>query len=116
MGKTQLARNHQHYRRDKERSGSELYRFTGKPVSATTGLYYDYARWYDPSIGRFISADRVAGYRLDPQSLNSYVYVESSPTNGIDPSGFDCFSSLSDFGSRAGNFLYGIEFLSSWGR
>jgi len=25
-------------------------RFTGKPVSQTTGLYYDYLRWYDPSM------------------------------------------------------------------
>ncbi len=26
-------------------------RFTGKPVTQATGLYYDYARWYDPSTG-----------------------------------------------------------------
>ena len=39
-----------------DRSGD---RFTGKPVSQTTGLYYDYHRWYDPSIGRFISQDPV---------------------------------------------------------
>src|SRR6266542_3233075 len=32
-------------------------RFTGKPVSQTTGLYYEYQRWYDPSMGRFISED-----------------------------------------------------------
>jgi RHS repeat-associated protein len=81
-------------------------RFTGKPYSAATGLYYDFQRWYDPSIGRFISADRVAGYRRDPQSLNPYAYVENSPTNNIDPSGLDCLSSVFDFGSCAGNFLY----------
>ncbi len=44
-------------------------RFTGKPVSQTTGLYYEYQRWYDPSIGRFISQDPMAGYLSDPQSL-----------------------------------------------
>jgi len=32
-------------------------RFTGKPVSQTTGLYYEYQRWYDPSMGRFIGED-----------------------------------------------------------
>ncbi len=32
----------------------ETYRFTGKPVSQTTGLYYYYQHWYDSSIGRFI--------------------------------------------------------------
>jgi len=81
-------------------------KFTGKPYSKATGLYYEFQRWYDPSIGRFISPDRIAGYRKDPQSLNPYIYVENSPTNSIDPSGLDCFSSLSNFGSCAGNLLY----------
>jgi RHS repeat-associated protein len=98
--------SYQPFGQDNSASGSETYKFTGKPYSAATGLYYDYARWYDPSIGRFISADRVAGYRRDPQSLNPYVYVENSPTNSVDPSGLDCLSSLSDFGSCAGSFVY----------
>ncbi len=62
-------------------------RFTGKPVSQTTGLYYYYHRWYDPSIGRFISRDPYSGRRSDPQSLNYYVYVENSPVTNTDPSG-----------------------------
>jgi len=62
-------------------------RFTGKPVSPTTGLYYDYQRWYDPSIGRFISQDSDPGYRSDPQSLNPYLYVENTPTTYTDPTG-----------------------------
>ncbi|MBO0889248.1 hypothetical protein J2P12_09135, partial [Candidatus Bathyarchaeota archaeon] len=52
-------------------------RFTGKPVSQTTGLYYEYQRWYNPSTGRFVSQDQYAGHISDPQSLNPYVYVES---------------------------------------
>jgi len=98
--------SYQPYGQDNVASGTETYKFTGKPYSSATGLYYDYVRWYDPSIGRFISADRVAGYRRDPQSLNPYVYVENSPTNSVDPSGLDCLSSLSDFGGCAGGFLY----------
>src|SRR5438874_13718043 len=47
-------------------------RFTGKPVSQTTGLFYEYSRWYDPSTGRFISQDSDPGYRSDLQSLNPY--------------------------------------------
>ncbi len=38
-------------------TGSESYKFTGKPYSTATGLYYYGARWYDPSVGRFVSAD-----------------------------------------------------------
>ncbi len=71
--------------------GSETYKFTGKPYSAATGLYYDYQRWSDPTIGRFISADPLVGYLSDPQSLNPYVYTENLPTGFIDPSGMaDC--------------------------
>jgi len=62
-------------------------RFTDKPVSATTGLYYDYPRWYDPSIGRFITQDPLPGYASDPQSHNPYVYVENTPTSLVDPTG-----------------------------
>ncbi len=62
-------------------------RFTGKPVSQTTGLYYYGARWYDPSIGRFISQDPVMGQVSDPQGMNTYAYVRNSPTVNTDPSG-----------------------------
>jgi RHS repeat-associated protein len=72
-------------------SGNETYKFTGKPESQTTGLYYEYARWYDPTTGRFISQDPVEGHRADPQSLNPYVYVENSPSDSTDPTGMaDC--------------------------
>src|SRR6266566_4872828 len=73
-------------------------RFTGKPVSQTTGLYYEYARWYDPSIGRFINEDPLAGYLSDPQSLNPYVYSGNTPTTLTDPSG------MSDSGGFLGAF------------
>jgi RHS repeat-associated protein len=64
-------------------------RFTGKPFSATTGLYYYYHRWYDPSIGRFISPDHKQGKLSNPQSLNLYIYVLDQPTLLLDPSGLD---------------------------
>jgi RHS repeat-associated protein len=70
-------------------TGSETYKFTGKPVSQTTGLYYYYHRWYDPSIGRFISPDPRQGKLSNPQSLNLYIYVLDRPTSLVDPSGLD---------------------------
>jgi len=62
-------------------------KFTGKPVSQGTGLYYYYHRWSDPSIGRFISPDPKQGSLENPQTLNLYVYVADSPLNNNDPSG-----------------------------
>jgi len=50
-------------------------------------LYYDYSRWYDPSIGRFISQDSHPGHLSDPQSLNPGLYVENTPTTCTDPTG-----------------------------
>jgi len=72
-------------------NNSENYKFTSKPYSATTGLYYYYQRWYDPSIGRFMSVDAKPGQLANPQSLNTYVYVRNLPTSLGDPTGmFDC--------------------------
>ncbi|MBO0888482.1 RHS repeat protein, partial [Candidatus Bathyarchaeota archaeon] len=68
-------------------TGSETYKFTGKPYSSATGLYYYFQRWYDPSIGRFISQDPLPGELVNPQSLNPYVYVQSLPTALVDPTG-----------------------------
>ncbi len=61
---------------------SEKHKFTGKPVSQSTGLYYNYQRWYDPSIGRFISEDPVAG-----DASNKYAYVLNNPLRYVDPDG-----------------------------
>jgi len=67
--------------------GSETYKFTGKPYSSSTGLYYDFQRWYDNSTGRFITQDPLPGHLRVPQSLNSYAYVLNQPTRFTDPSG-----------------------------
>src|SRR2546425_10084562 len=72
-------------------------KFTGKPVSQTTGLYYYYHRWYDPSIGRFISLDPKAGSLANPQSLNPYSYVRNCPCTLTDPSGEGFLGSIGSF-------------------
>jgi len=52
-------------------------------------LYYYYQRFYDPSIGRFISPDLKLGTLSNPESLNLYIYVLDRPTSLTDPSGLD---------------------------
>ena len=49
-------------------------------------LFYN-ARYYDPTIGRFISADTIAPYRENPQSRNRYTYVLNNPLKYTDPTG-----------------------------
>lgn len=61
---------------DEDESG-----FTGKDWDVDAELYYYNARWYDPTIGRFISEDSVAD---DP---NLYGYCFNNPVNNIDPTG-----------------------------
>ena len=45
------------------------------------------ARYYDPQLARFISADSMIPNGLNPQTLNRYSYVYNSPTLYTDPTG-----------------------------
>ncbi len=58
-------------------------RFAGQYYDSETGLHYNYFRYYDPSIGRYLTPDPVG---LDG-GLNLYTYVADNPINFIDPSG-----------------------------
>ena len=62
--------------------------FTGQRLD-DTGLYYYGARYYDPTIGRFISADTIVPNPMNPQSFNRYSYCLNNPLKYIDPSGLD---------------------------
>jgi RHS repeat-associated protein len=64
------------------------YAFTGREWDAETGLYYYRARYYEPALGRFISADS-AGFVDGP---NLYAYVLNTPTKYVDPSGHNVLS------------------------
>lgn len=65
------------------------YRYTGQREEAGIGLYYYRARWYDPSLGRFVQADTVtAGLR--PAAWDRYSYVLNNPVRHIDPTGHMC--------------------------
>ena len=71
------------------------YRFTGKELDPETGLYYYGARYYDPVLSRWISADpALAKYLSDnnggvqnSKNLNLYSYVHQNPIRLVDPNG-----------------------------
>jgi RHS repeat-associated protein len=60
--------------------------FVGGTKDDDTGLTRLGARDYDPSTGRFISADPVMDL-TNPQQMNPYAYSNNSPTTFSDPSG-----------------------------
>jgi len=62
-------------------------RYTGQREEAGLGLYDYGARFYDPLLGRFLSADSIVPQAGNPQTLNRYSYVLNSPLNYRDPSG-----------------------------
>lgn len=58
--------------------------FTGQRYDAESGLYNYKARYYSPTIGRFLQPD-VIGYA---DGLNLYEYVKNQPVNFVDAMGF----------------------------
>ena len=71
---------------------STSFLFTGEQFDAkarlSQGLYYLRARYYDPSIGRFLTQDPLWGSTRVPQSQSRYPYVLNNPANLVDPAGF----------------------------
>jgi len=59
-------------------------RFPGQYYDAETGLHYNYHRYYDPSTGRYVTADPIG---LRGGDANLFAYVANDPINWLDPFG-----------------------------
>jgi RHS repeat-associated protein len=68
------------------------FNFQGLPKDPETGFVYMRNRYYDPEIGRFITADPL-GYVDGP---NGYGFVKNDPVNGGDPFGLFSGTDISD--------------------
>ncbi|MEK7658752.1 MAG: RHS repeat-associated core domain-containing protein [Patescibacteria group bacterium] len=73
-------------------SYSEQRKYIGQEYDQDTGLNYLNARYYNSSIGRFISEDPMfwaisAEWLQDPQNQNAYSYARNNPITLSDPSG-----------------------------
>ena len=68
-------------------SNGDRFMFAGMQFDATTGLYYDHARYYSAATGRFMSQDPNG---FSAGDTNLYRYAANAPTIAVDPSGLYC--------------------------
>jgi len=85
------------------------YTYTGKERDKDSGLYYYGARYYDPSIGRWLTKDPLQNmfpamrHLRNAQKLNRYSYVLNNPLNLVDIWGLDgTTAGVGGAGSTAG--------------
>ena len=61
-----------------------IFSFTGRLFDEATGLQNNWHRWYDPTVGRWLSEDPI-GFRAGDANLSRY--VANVPTRAIDATG-----------------------------
>jgi RHS repeat-associated protein len=61
--------------------------YTGHPQDPETGLIYAGARYYDPTIGRFMAVDPAPFTEKNIHSFNRYAYGNNNPYRYTDPDG-----------------------------
>ena len=64
-----------------------VYKYTGKELDDSTGLYFYESRYYDATLGRFIAADTIVPDPTNPQAFNRYSYAFNNPVRYSDPTG-----------------------------
>lgn len=84
--------------------------FTGHVLDSDTGLLYTGARYYDPTIGRFMAIDPAPFTEKNIHSFNRYSYANNNPYRYVDPDGRFPIDTVWD----AGNVVYDV-FTGNWG-
>ena len=83
------------------------YTYTGQYSNMSDfGLMYYNARWYDPALGRFTSADTLIPEPGNPQSWDRYAYVRNNPLRYTDPSGHMQSCGIGESGRECGYLAY----------
>ena len=61
--------------------------YTGHVMDGATGLTYMQQRYYDPTLGRFLSIDPISSSSETGDGFNRYWYSNNSPYTFVDPDG-----------------------------
>ncbi len=61
--------------------------YTGHVMDGATGLVYMQQRYYDPTLGRFVSVDPVGVSPINGLNFNRYWYASNHPYKNTDPDG-----------------------------
>ena len=69
---------------------NQPFRYRGYFYDNETGWYYLKSRYYNPEVGRFISADVVLSTGQGVLGHNTYAYCLNNPVNMIDETGKSC--------------------------
>ncbi|EMN27920.1 RHS repeat-associated core domain protein [Leptospira interrogans serovar Pyrogenes str. L0374] len=62
-------------------------KFNSQELDRESGFYFYNARFYDPGIARFTSADTLIDGEFDTQGWNRFSYVKGNPIGAKDPTG-----------------------------
>jgi RHS repeat-associated protein len=88
-----------------EGTSRSIFGYAGEQTDPT-GLIFLRARYYDPAVGRFLSADTIIPDPLRSVGWNRYAYVENNPIRYTDPSGY-CGGPYFDAGIGSGSAIDG---------
>ena len=81
------------------------FRYRGYIYDEETGFYYLQSRYYNPEVGRFISADSQLNTSLGILGLNLLSYCLNSPVNMVDYGGNkpgDLFDTMDEAAKKFG--------------
>jgi len=86
--------------------------YTGREFEPELNMYYYRARYYDPSVGRFLQQDPDPGKLQNPNTfLSKYIYAGNNPVMFNDPSGRflnDLIDAVSSIGNAIGSAVSAI--------
>ena len=83
--------------------------FTGHFFDEETGMFYFGARYYDSSLGRFISQDPDMGDTTAPITLHRYLYANANPMRFIDLQGYKSVSFSAIWSKHSLGVVRGID-------